>query len=185
MTGCSEKVKPFVVSDWKSVTQIQAIYQVPCVGTECEHGCLGLGEIHSCLSPTCCYTQQVTWLNEWWYGMADIPSIYCLYLSILLPISSEVQGAPWTGYLSITGQHRDVQSRQPRTHKHRKSINQTVMFSFYGRKPEFLSKARTCRERTVKLHAERRQAGIGTQDCFAAKEKCYQCESHGKFYSIF
>ncbi|MEQ2169894.1 hypothetical protein GOODEAATRI_029701 [Goodea atripinnis] len=54
----------------------------------------------------------------------------------------ERQGRPWTGHQSITGQHRDIQDKQPRTHlftpkgKLEKPIYITVMFLDCGRKPE-------------------------------------------------
>ncbi|MED6243880.1 hypothetical protein ATANTOWER_029101 [Ataeniobius toweri] len=71
--------------------------------------------------------------------------------------TGEMQGTPWTGCQSITGQHRDIQD----THSHLRArpINLTVMFLDCGRKPEYLDRTHTCTGRTYKLHAERPPAG--------------------------
>ncbi|MEQ2306237.1 hypothetical protein AMECASPLE_006058 [Ameca splendens] len=53
------------------------------------------------------------------------------------------RGTPWTGHLSITGQHRKPQDKQPCTHSFtpkgnlERPVNLTVMFLDCGRKLEY------------------------------------------------
>ncbi|MEQ2229174.1 hypothetical protein ILYODFUR_016244 [Ilyodon furcidens] len=93
--------------------------------------------------------------------------------------TGERRGPPWTGHQSIAGQHRDTQNKQPcnpLTPKGNleKSINLTVMFLDYGRKPEYPERTHTCMGRRCKLHAERPLARSRTQDLLATRQQCYQ-----------
>ncbi|MEQ2159896.1 hypothetical protein GOODEAATRI_027927 [Goodea atripinnis] len=90
----------------------------------------------------------------------------------------ERQGTPWTGRQSITGQHGDIQDKQPGTHSFtpkghlERPIYLTVMFLDCGRKPEYPERTHPCKGRTCKLHAERPPAGSRTQDLLAARQQC-------------
>ncbi|MEQ2248763.1 hypothetical protein ILYODFUR_022375 [Ilyodon furcidens] len=87
--------------------------------------------------------------------------------------TGERQGTPWKGVQFITGQHRDIQDKQPCTHSFtpkgnlERPINLTVGVLDCGRK--YSVRTHACTGRTCKLHAEKPPAKSQTQDLLAAR----------------